>query len=186
MRVFLAINLPAALRRRVWSAADALRQDGYPVKWVAEDLIHLTVKFLGEVDPDRLPAIERALGEAVNGTKAFELPLGTLGAFPHPGNPRVIWVGCDAVPPLEILQHRVERAMAGVGYPVEGKPFRPHLTVGRAQKTAKREDWQGLGDALDAIEFHDMATVASVDIMESTLRPRGPEYRVRTSVSLEA
>lgn len=185
MRVFLAINFPPALRNRVWTAAAALREGGYPVKWVAEDLIHLTVKFLGEVLPERLSAVEHALRDAVAGSRTFELPLGTFGAFPNATRPRVVWVGCEPVPALEILQDRVERAMEGVGYPVEGKPFRPHLTLGRVRKTAERRDWRGFHEALDAIEYYDVATVSSVDIMESTLRAQGPQYRVRSSVRLE-
>ena len=118
--------------------------------------------------------------------RCSELPVGTFGTFPNSRNPRVVWIACEPVPPLEILQERVERAMAGVGYPVEGKPFRPHLTLGRSRKDATRRDWVDFDRALEALEYHDVARVGSVDIMESTLRPGGPEYRIRTAVSLEA
>src|SRR3972149_8617791 len=125
MRLFIAINFPADLRQRLWEAAGPLRTAGYPVRWVAPDGVHLTLKFLGEVQPDREPQVVAAIGVAVQGAKRFTLPVGGFGAFPSVSRPRVVWAGCEPVPALELLQDRVEREMERLGVPLGGRPVPP-------------------------------------------------------------
>ena len=89
MRLFIAINFPDAMRLRLCNEAAPLRDAGYPVKWVAADHVHMTVKFLGEVDESRADATEDGLRHAVGDTKTFTLPVGQFGAFPSAKRPRV-------------------------------------------------------------------------------------------------
>jgi len=183
VRLFVAINLPRDLRDAILAAAAPLRARPLPVRWVDPDGLHLTLKFLGEVADERLPEIVTALERACVGARPFPLEVGGFGAFPNPSRPRVVWVGCETAPPLELLQHGVERAFADIGFPVEGRPFRPHLTLGRAKADARGEV-RGLEDRLEALAFADTFTVTSVDLMESTLTPRGARYTVRHAVAL--
>jgi 2'-5' RNA ligase len=185
MRLFIAINLPDDVRRAIHAAAAPLRGAAFPVKWVEPDGLHLTLKFLGAVEPERLAPIEEALQRACRGARSFPLPLGGFGAFPTPGRARVFWVGCEAVPPLELLEHAVEREFAALDFPVEGRPFRPHLTLGRARPEA-RGGIHGLEDRLAALEFAGEITVRSVELMESTLTRAGARYAARRSVALES
>jgi RNA 2',3'-cyclic 3'-phosphodiesterase len=185
VRTFLAVNFSNELRAAIWRAVAPLREGAFPVKWVQPELIHLTVKFLGDVAPDAGDAIISSLQQATAGIKAFELPMGGLGAFPNPDRPRVVWIGCEPVPALEILQDRVEREMERLGYPLEGRPFRPHVTIGRVRRDVRAE-WRGFAGALEAIDFESGSYVASVDIMHSALRRSGPEYSVAAHVALEA
>jgi 2'-5' RNA ligase len=183
VRLFVAVNLPDALRRAVHAAAAPLRRGPLPVKWVDPDGLHLTLKFLGAVDPDGLGGVEGALERACRGARPFPLPIGGFGAFPTPHRARVVWLGCEAVPPLELLQHGVEREFAALGFPLEGRPFRPHLTLGRARPEA-RGGVRGLEAVLDQLQFADEVQVRSVEVMESTLSPSGARYAVRRSVPL--
>ena len=183
MRLFIAVNLPDEVRRAIHAAAAPLRRAAVPVKWVEPDGLHLTLKFLGAVDPARLEPVVAALERACRGARAFPLPLGGFGAFPSAERARVIWVGCEAVPPLELLQHGVEREFATLDYPLEGRPFRPHLTLGRARPEA-RSGVRGLEAVLAPLEFADEIAVRSVEVMESTLGPKGARYDVRHSVTL--
>jgi 2'-5' RNA ligase len=179
----VAINLPDDLRHAIARATEPLRAAGLPVKWVDAGGIHMTLKFLGEVPAGRLPEVEAALGRACAGARAFSLGVGEFGAFPTPERARVVWVGCEAVPPLELLQHGVEREFGALGFPVEGRPFRPHLTLGRA-RSDQRGGVRGLAGLLADLAFTGEFTVRSVDLMESTLTPTGARYTVRRAVAL--
>ncbi len=184
MRLFIAINLPPDLRQRLWEAADPLRTAGYPVRWVAPDGIHLTLKFLGEVKPAREAEIVAGVGAAVQGAKRFDLPVGGFGAFPSVSRPRVVWAGCEPVPPLELLQHRVEQEMERLGFPVEGRAFHPHVTLGRVQRDARASAFQDLEGRIGALEFTGETIVESVDLMESQLARDGARYTRRHAASL--
>lgn len=184
MRLFVAVNLPEAVRREIWETAAPLRRRGFPVRWVDSDGIHLTLKFLGEVPEDREPEICKGLQAAVRGGKTFTLQLAGFGAFPTPQRPRVVWLGCEAAPPLEILQHRVEQEMEQLGFPVEGRAFRPHLTLGRARSGARSSDTARLPAALEQLDFAATVPVTSVDLMESRLAPGGASYTRRCAVPL--
>lgn len=184
MRLFIAINFPPDLQERLWEAAEPLRSAGYPVRWVAADGLHLTLKFLGDAQPGREPEIVAAIQAAVQGAKQFTMPVGGFGAFPSPGRPRVVWAGCEPVPSLELLQHRVEQEMERLGFPLEGRAFHPHVTLGRAQRDAWSSAFQDLEDRLGALEFAGEVTVESVDLMESQLARDGARYTRRHAAAL--
>ena len=184
VRLFIAINLPPDLRQRLWEAAQPLRAAGYPVRWVAPEGVHLTLKFLGEVKPDREPQVVAGIGMAVQGARRFTLPVGGFGAFPSLSNPRVVWAGGEPVPALELLQHRVEQEMERLGFPLDGRAFHPHLTLGRAQRDARASAFGDLEDRISALAFAEEATVESVDLMESQLARDGARYTRRHAAPL--
>lgn len=184
MRLFVAINLPGEVKHEIWKVTEPLRVRAYPVRWVAPDSIHLTLKFLGPVQSYRESAVVDALEHAVQGARRFILPLGGFGAFPSTEHPRVLWVGCEGVPSLEILQHRVELEMERVGFPLEGRPFRPHLTLARAHRGARAAEFRGLPQVLEELQFSAEVWVESADLMESHLTPDGARYSRRHAVLL--
>ncbi|MBI3981454.1 MAG: RNA 2',3'-cyclic phosphodiesterase [Gemmatimonadetes bacterium] len=186
MRLFVAVNLPADVRQALWEAAEPVRRRGYPVRWGGPESLHLTLKFLGDVEPSREPEIRLGVDSAVTGARRFTLSIQGFGVFPSASRPRVIWAGCGAVPPLEMLQHRVEREMEGLGFPLEGRAFRPHLTLGRAKNGAPPVRMAGLGAALEELEYAAEATVESVDLMESRLSPSGARYTCLHAAALES
>jgi 2'-5' RNA ligase len=183
VRLFVAVNLPPPLRDAIHAAAAPLRAAALPVRWVEPDGLHLTLKFLGDVADGRLAEMVAALERACVGARPFPLEMSGFGAFPTPARARVVWVGCESAPPLELIQHGIERAFADLGFPIEGRPFRPHLTLGRAKGEA-RGGVRGLEDRLGGLVFAETFTVTSVDLMESTLTPRGARYAVRHAVML--
>jgi 2'-5' RNA ligase len=176
VRLFIAINFPDGMRKRLWSDTAPLRDAGYPVKWVHADNIHLTVKFLGEVDGPRVDNICECATAAVGDTKAFRLPVGRFGAFPTAKRPRVLWVGCENLPVLELLTDAVEREMSKLGFEPEGRAFRPHVTIGRMRRDARPSDLEGLDRDLEDLEFFEEPLIASLDVMRSHLGPKGPRY----------
>lgn len=186
MRLFVAINLPHEIRQGVWEAVAPLRAQPYPIRWVPPESLHLTLKFLGEAAPEREPEIVEAVEAAVRGARRFTLPIAGFGVFPSPTQPRVVWAGCEAVPPLELLQHGVEQAMERLGYPVEGRSFRPHLTLGRVRRGTRPSAVSGLARALEDLQYAGEAEVESLDLMQSTLTPKGARYTVRHPAELAA
>jgi 2'-5' RNA ligase len=189
VRLFVALNFPPHVRQALWQATAPLRDLALPVKWVRPEGVHLTLKFLGEVPEERDGELRAALGRAAAGARALTLQLGGaegFGAFPSATRPRVVWVGIAAEPALEILQHRVEQEFAPLGFPTEARPFRPHLTLGRAARDARPRDLAGLEAALGALEgaFGETVHVGALDLMQSTLQSGGAVYHVRHSERL--
>lgn len=184
MRLFVAVNLPPDVRERLWGAAAPLRARDLPVRWVPADDLHLTVKFLGDVDAETAELIPVALETAVAGLKPFVLPLAGFGAFPALGRPNTLWVGCEPVPPLELLYHGVERELGALGFAPEGRPFRPHLTLGRVKRHADRRAFAELAEEQAPIDEAFDALVTSLDLMESRLGPHGAQYALNHAVSL--
>src|SRR5207244_4699997 len=121
------------------------------------------------------------LGRAAAGARALPLALGGFGVCPDFGRPRVVWVGIAPEPALEILQHRVEQEFAPLGFPTEARPFRPHLTLGRAARDARPRDFAGLEAALGPLRYEETVVVEAVDLMESTIKSGGAVFSVRPS-----
>ncbi|HEY5997095.1 MAG TPA: RNA 2',3'-cyclic phosphodiesterase, partial [Candidatus Deferrimicrobiaceae bacterium] len=160
------------------SAIAALRLPRDPVSWTPAGNLHVTLKFLGETAPDRLPAIRDALESTVSPFATFELDAEGGGAFPSARAPRVLWVGFRE--PLELartLQDNIEAALEASGFPRDGRPFHPHVTIGRVRGATA----PGWGDAtVGALAGRRFGTVpvASVLLFESRLSPSGATYRV--------
>lgn len=176
MRLFIALTPPPDVQRVVWEAFAPLRARKLPVKWVAPENVHLTLKFLGQVADGREAEIIGALAPAVRGTRTITLMVRGAGAFPHARAPRVVWAGVEPDPAIEILADRIERGCAPLGFPTEGRPFRPHLTLGRAQRDARARDWAGVAELLDGITVDAAAVLEGVDLVRSELRRGGSVY----------
>ncbi|NWG12342.1 MAG: RNA 2',3'-cyclic phosphodiesterase [Acidobacteria bacterium] len=184
MRTFIAIPLTAECRRVLSEMQAALRESVSDVRWTAISSIHITLKFLGEINPALLPDLSQALRSSAVAER-FTLSLDGLGVFPDLRRPRVIWCGLGGnLTALSALQAEVERACVRTGLAPEDRPFKPHLTLGRVQGR------RNLPPAIDYIRI--AATcgcefeVARYCIYRSTLTPRGAVYDVMDAVELGA
>ncbi len=184
MRLFVAVNLPAAERHAVWEATAPLRASRLPVRWTPEASLHVTLRFLGEVDDARVPAITTALLDSVRGVRTFAVGLGGVGAFPSLARPRVVWMGVERHPALELLANDVERGLNALGFEPELRPFAPHLTLGRAKHGAGGAALRDLGPLAGAVDHQGTSVVESVDLMQSSLGPGGAEYTVLARAAL--
>lgn len=177
MRLFAAVPLPPPAADRVGSVLRELRERAWPVRWVSDGGFHITLKFFGEVLPDRLEAIGEAVRLAAQETSAIELVLGSAGGFPDLRRPRILRVDVHPDPGLELLQDRLERAAAAIGYPPEGRPFAPHLTLGRVREGERLP--REATPALQAIQLDCPFVADRVIVYESRQTPRGPAYTER-------
>jgi RNA 2',3'-cyclic 3'-phosphodiesterase len=164
------------------AAVERLRPLAAGVAWVARDNVHLTLKFLGEVETARLGEIERALAAAAGGEPVFELTIQGLGAFPSRTRPRVLWAGAAAgAPEAASLAGRVDDATAGLGVAREMRPFAAHVTLGRVREPRANPR---LADALTSTESFGGQRVARVSLMRSELSPRGARYTELAAIPL--
>ncbi|GAB4157623.1 MAG: hypothetical protein Fur0021_26720 [Candidatus Promineifilaceae bacterium] len=185
MRAFIAITLPDGVRRRLGELSQALAALTPPraVRWVSPDLLHLTVRFLGDTDVAKLPAIYAALDVLAAASPAFTLKLDQLGCFPNPRRPRVIWVGLqDEAGQAAALQQAVDQALIPLGWQPEGKPFQLHLTLGRVKDEAARLSDLPWGQPQASLPV----PVTALHVIESQLRPTGPIYTIRHTSPLRS
>lgn len=182
MRLFAALPIPEPGRSEFAAVLAAARASGWPVRWVRDDLAHITLKFFGEVSPERLEVIAEAVQGAAAGADPILLRLESLGAFPTFRRPRIVWLGVDAPASLELLKDRVERFAEGIGFPPEGVPFRPHVTLGRVREGQRLPHGaiENAGIAAAGESF----LADSVVLFESRLTANGPEYTPRLSLAL--
>jgi 2'-5' RNA ligase len=184
VRLFVAVNLPPAERRAAFEAVAPLRAARFPVRWVGEDSIHVTLRFLGEVDEARVAPIRDALAAAVRAARRFDVGLGGVGAFPSLARPRVVWIGVERHPALELLANDVEKGLMTLDFEPELRPFHPHLTLGRAERSARPSAFARLETLAGTIEYQASIPVESVDLMQSVLGPRGATYTVVSRAAL--
>ncbi len=184
IRTFIAIALPESVLEAMGQAQETLRRLGHGIRWVRKEGIHLTLKFLGDVDADRVENIHMAIERASKGTSPFVLAGEGIGVFPDFGRPRVIWIGLSGdLQVLFALQANLESQLKGLGFQKEKRPFKGHLTLGRVKgrlgASELRKAFEGLGTFQT-----DAFRVQSVALFQSTLRPQGAVYTKLTEVFL--
>jgi 2'-5' RNA ligase len=174
IRSFVALDLEPPVRDTLRRLQAALEQVGADVRWVRPGGMHLTLKFLGAVEPRRLERVRRALQAIAGRHAALQLRVRGLGAFPSWRRPRVVWAGLEGAG-LVALAADVEGALAGIGFVAEPRPFTPHVTLGRVQSL---RGWPHLQAVLAAHREDDCGTtvVDAIVIYQSTLRPGGAVY----------
>jgi 2'-5' RNA ligase len=176
MRTFIAIEIPAEIKKEMAEVQGRLKSPGVDAGWTRLEGIHLTLKFLGEIDEQRVPEIMNALTRAANGVGKFHLEIAGTGAFPNPKNARVVWIGVSGdIEKLAALQFSIEEAMAGLGMEREERKFTPHLTLGRIKYIRSRDAWVSALDALKDIRLAGF-DVDAVSLMKSELQRSGAVY----------
>jgi len=171
IRAFFAVELGAAARRAAAAAAHALRgrPGGDGVRWVRPEGLHVTLRFLGGVEPARVaPLAARARGELAL-LSPFRVRLGAAELFPTPRRPRVVALGLRPEAPLAALAGALERAAVAEGFAPEERPFRAHLTLGRVRER-RCPDAAGL-----AVPAEELA-VDEIVLYRSELAPEGARY----------
>ncbi len=185
MRCFLAIELPDDVRNLVAALQEDLRAVARGVRWTRPEQIHLTLKFLGEVPDADIRAVCAAVAEAVGRCAPFDLEVGGTGCFPPGGPARIVWVGMASPPvALATCQQSCESRLAELGFKPEGRPYTPHLTIGRVNDPRDSARIRSVVQAHAG--FHaGCLTVSEVTLFESILRPAGAEHHVIARAPLE-
>ena len=188
MRLFVAIEIEEPVVERVVQLSDELRRRVHTrapsarLTWIPRDRLHLTVRFIGEVDELRFDEIRGALAPALD-ARAFDMMLEGAGAFPKHGPPRVLWAGiAQGETELIALEQEVSARLRRCGLPPEVRPYRPHLTLARVRDArGLRTDtlFDGLDGTLGA------TTVRAITLFQSRLSPTGTAYLALQSTDLQ-
>ena len=180
LRTFIALPLPDEwIAQLGGTIADLSRVLPHGIRWVSPDGIHLTLKFLGATDSRVAPRILDAIAENFSDASSPLLSLSALGTFPAGRNPRVIWAGVSGgAEGLEDLHRRAERGVSGLGWSMDGRPFRPHLTLGRVRDRVNARQRQAISDAVAGARLPATRDWRpdTVRLYRSVLTPRGARY----------
>lgn len=180
LRAFIAVELPTSVRvvlGEVTKDLQALAPGG--VHWVRPEGIHLTLKFLGNLTAESIASISQAMNRCATSVAPFELSLGDLGAFPNLKAPRVIWIGLQgALDGLLSLQVSLDEELERLGHAREGRPFNPHLTLGRVRETMPATHRRRVGENLAGASVNTRMglPVEEIALVQSVLAPSGAVY----------
>lgn len=173
IRAFVAVEIgrvPELLK-----FVKALRELDADLKFVRLDNLHITLKFLGDIDEDLVPEVESFMRKAVDGKSPFELDIRGTGAFPDLKRISVVWAGIDKAGPLVEIAEKLDTGLTFMGFRKERREFSPHITVARVRNTL---DTIGLPDTIRRFEGREFGTftVDKIVLKKSELTPRGPIY----------
>ncbi len=171
-RTFVAIDVTDEVRSLARELRGGLAPDTGGIKWTGDEQIHLTLKFLGDVETGRIDAVKEAVKTAAKATKPFTLTATDFGAFPSSAKPGVLWIGIDKNDELIALHKKLDEELHGAGFPRDERDFRAHITIGRIKTgEARRAVARGFKKLRSCapVDFE----VASVVVFKSTLNKGG-------------
>jgi len=184
MRLFVALEIPSAMRENLAALLKTLRAVSPQTRWVRPENLHVTLKFIGEAPEAKLAAIRSALAGA-RSDQPVTVDFRGLGFFPNDKHPRVFWAGIEASPNLKTLAADIDNGTEKLGIPREQRTFSPHLTLARFEppglpeklRSAIHENATRNFGTLRATKFH---------LIESKLKPSGAEYTTLESFAFMA
>lgn len=188
MRIFIAIELPKEIKDTLAKLQDKLKNTGADVKWIEPDNIHLTLKFLGEIDEQKLDKIKSILENIAKEQNQFYIRISSIGAFPKISSPRIIWAGIDkgnseTKEIVKLLEGKIEK----IGIPKENRPFSSHITIARTRSGFNPDKlFEELKNFENNFEMKDTQfKVTKITLFKSTLTPKGPFYEALKEINLK-
>lgn len=186
MRLFIAVNLPGAVRDAIYADVEPLRATTNAVRWVSPAALHVTLKFLGEQDESLVASLRDVLESVVPTHAMISARTTDVGAFPNFRRPRVVWVGMTSEQALRSLADDIDGALTPLGIPREARAFQAHLTLGRVKGEVGPAQAAALATAAKSCRGSRELAVQTVDLMQSELGPGGSRYSVLAAVALHA
>ncbi len=190
VRCFIAISLPEDIVKRLAQQIASIKEvvPHGVIRWVREDNIHLTLKFLGNVPSNELTEITNSIQRSADRHAAFVFEIVSFGCFPKLNSPHTLWIGIrEPSGVLLSLQSDLEDELAGLGFPRERRRFHPHLTIGRVKRNADRDARTELAESLAQVKVEQIGVVQvrGIRLMRSDLHPAGAVYSQLSVAALE-
>jgi 2'-5' RNA ligase len=170
MRLFIAFEIPEDISNSLSALQERIKLDGKATK---PKSFHLTLKFLGEVDEEKLSILIEELSKVQ--FNSFETSLSDIGAFPDMNRPRVVWVGLEPQNTINELQKQIDSATQKLGFDPDNR-FHPHLTLARIKFVKNKKEFKDMIENLKPPQGS--FTLNSFKLIKSTLTPQGPEYEI--------
>jgi 2'-5' RNA ligase len=191
VRSFVAIELGEPAHQALAMLQRDLKAAAPPgtIRWTVPESIHLTLQFLGDVPLAKIEPITAELRSVCAAAIPFSFDLIGLGVFPNRRQPRIVWVGVhEPSGALASLHKRVGQVLALLGFPPEERAFTPHLTIGRASRSASPRDLAQVGDHISRSDVELIERIAAdhITLMKSDLRPSGSVYTPQAMLPLRA
>ena len=178
MRIFLAVDISDELREELALIQKKLSDKLSNTKWVIPENLHITLKFIGEVEPEEAENVAMHLEQPIKKTPSFYIELGELGVFPNIKRPRVFWAGLKkGRRELIHLNGLVEKKLFSAGSEKSSKPFSPHITMARFRHPPSSKEVENAMEYASLIK-NKGHLVQGISIYESILKPKGPEYKL--------
>ncbi len=184
IRTFIAVELPEEIHDKLQQIQNDFRASMPDVRWTKPGNIHLTLKFLGDVQLSRIDRITNSLMDIGGRFSPFTMSLASMGAFPNPRKPRIVWVGVEKGADMLVeIANSIEASMKPLGFPKEKRPFRPHLTVGRIRRL---KNPGAMTKALEQSQVGELGkfAVEKISFIRSQLDPAGSIYTTLVEVPL--
>jgi RNA 2',3'-cyclic 3'-phosphodiesterase len=175
LRCFIAIEIPASIKKDISGIVSTLKISGADVKWLADENIHLTLQFLGPTDDSVIPDIKEALVKILSPYPPFYITISQVGSFPGEKRPRILWVGIEGSEDLIRLQKDIAKEMEKFGYPPEERRFTPHVTIGRVRTNKNIPELIKRLEEIRTVSFPGFEAKEIV-LMKSELNPAGAKY----------
>lgn len=188
MRMFVAIDLPNNTKEAIAQLQNKLKASSAEVNWVEPKNIHLTLKFLGEIDKSVLPKITSVIEAVAAKTTQFPAKISSCGAFPKLNFPKIIWLGiASGAVKIKDIARELEDALLGLGVPKEERAFSSHITIGRTKSQQNRDKLiQGLDELGSFLEKEGFEfNVEKITLFRSTLTPNGAIYEVLKEIMIK-
>jgi 2'-5' RNA ligase len=190
IRSFIAIELPEEVKTGLNRLQTELKLPRHNfVKWVATEGIHVTLKFLGNIYPEKVAEITKVMEQASQGSVPFQLEISEVGAFPNLRQPRVLWLGIRGdIDKLVAWQQRIDSGLVPLGFAKETRPFTPHLTLARLREGVSPGDRRDFGELVikTPVEVNFKVNVNSLSLIKSQLLPGGAVYSRLAEVKLKS
>lgn len=184
-RIFVAVDISEIARQRAAEYIDDLRGEfgGLRVGWERPEKLHITLKFLDDVEDEKVAEVVESLKITAGSSRRFGVELSGTGVFPSPSNPRILWLGLqDQNDKLSTMANAVESGWALLEYQEEKRKFSPHLTIARLREPQKAQQLTArhLANKFEPVGFE----VREIVVYESKLQPTGSIYSKLVAVPL--
>ncbi|MCX8030697.1 MAG: RNA 2',3'-cyclic phosphodiesterase [Thermodesulfovibrionales bacterium] len=175
MRCFIAIDLPKEIKLQIQQLIKSISHLSHEIRWVPFENLHLTLKFLGEIDEKTINKIQQILKKVLGERTPFKISISGVGAFPNTKKPNVLWVGVAPSEELKLLFEAIDTSFVHIGFIREKRGYSPHLTIGRVK------DHKNISEVIKSFNEFQGKTFGSFEVseiylMRSILHPQGAEY----------
>ncbi|MDD4202803.1 MAG: RNA 2',3'-cyclic phosphodiesterase [Candidatus Omnitrophica bacterium] len=176
MRIFIGLDICDTFKKEIVKVHEMVEETGAFIRWVNLANLHITCKFLGEINEEYIPKIEDLIFDVVRNVEPFEITLGELGAFPNIDMPRIIWVGIGQNQhKVELLSEKILKECSKLGFPDNDEvPFKAHITIGRVSYP---KDKRALASVLRDFKLKpEICRIKAIKLFESEITAEGPIY----------